>query len=649
MLVKHRFKLSDETKEYLHSLKVKFGFDGFGEATYYRTYSRLRSDGGQECWADTIIRVVEGVMSIRKNHYLNNGLGFVDSEKQSFARALATSMFRMEFLPPGRGLYSMGTEMVYKKGSMALNNCGAVDTTDLSDAVDWLCDGLMCGVGVGFNLAWRGEVNPVDKTKPIDFVIPDSREGWVESVRLLIESYTKHGDWYKFDYSAIRPYGAPIKGFGGIASGPQPLIDCHISIEKSLDDYSTGKYDASRTTADICNKVGVMIISGGVRRSAEICLGSPDDETFLNLKNYEINPERMNYGWTSNNTAILSKPEHFEGLDKIAKRIVDNGEPGICNLINMQKYGRYGQEMPDKATLCNPCGEIGLENKELCNLAEVFPTRCESEEIFYKAIEFATYYSSTVALLPCHRAETNAVIARNRRIGVSLSGIADYLVTISAAELTKRLRKGYKLVRRINAQLAAEAGVPASIRVTTVKPSGTISLLSGNSSGLHYPTFKYAIRRMRVAQNSPICKVLMDAGVPNEPDVVSTNTQVFEFPIDQGDTRQASDVSAWEQFALLAQLQREWSDNMVSCTVYFDKVKEGPQVERMLAQFAPLIKSVSMLPHSDEGEYPQMPYSRIDKAEYDKRKKALGHIDWSSFTGSDGYESRFCSNDSCEI
>ncbi len=647
-MVKERFRLSDEIKNYLKSLKPEFGFNGFGEVTYYRTYSRIKPDGTQENWADTIIRVVEGVFSIRKNHYVLNGLSFDDKQWQEYALNFAQAMFKMEFLPPGRGLWAMGTEYVYKRGSMALNNCGAVDTGDLSLSAEWTMDALMCGVGVGFNTAWSGKAKKPKKDSPKIFVIPDSREGWVESVRLLIEAYTKGGEWYKFDYSKIRPYGSPIKGFGGKASGSEPLEQLHKRIEKSLDDYCDGEYDTTRTVADIFNSIGACVVAGNVRRSAEIALGEPDDRTFLDLKNYKKNPERAEIGWMSNNTVVLSKTEDFEKIPQIARRIKNNGEPGICNLINMQKYGRFGKEMKDNAWLSNPCSEIPLESFELCNLAEVFPTKCDTEEAFYNALRFATFYASTVSLLPSHRVETNAIVARNRRIGVSLSGVADYLEQIGAAQLTRRLREGYKIVRQENERLATEAGIPVSIRVTTIKPSGTVSQLAGVSSGMHFPTFKYAIRRIRVGEDSPICKLLQDAGVPNEKDRYSENTMVFEFPIDQGKTRKADEVSAWEQFAFLAMLQREWSDNMVSCTVYFDKEKEGDQIAHMLAQFAPVIKSVSMLPHTDAGAYAQMPYEGITKEEYEKRLKALKEINWESFCGSDGEDSRFCTTESCE-
>jgi len=543
----------------------------------------------------------------------------------------------------------MGTEYVYERGGAALNNCGAVDTADLSLAADWTMDMLMCGVGIGFNTAWKGKnVSVPDKKTPVPYVIPDSREGWVSSVRLLIDSYTKGGTWFTFDYSRIRPEGSPIHGFGGTASGPEPLKKLH-GRERYLDSYCKGMIDKTRCVADVMNAIGACVVAGNVRRSAEIALGSVDDRTFLELKDYAKNPERTKIGWMSNNTVVLKKTEDFDKLPMIAEHIRDNGEPGIMNLINIQKYARYGERSEDQAWLTNPCSEIPLESFELCNLAEVFPTRCSNEEAFYEVLEFATFYASTVALLPTHRPETNSVIVRNRRIGVSLSGIADMLDAHGATELTRRLRKGYRLVRTVNQKLAAKAGVPASVRVTTVKPSGTISQLVGVSSGMHFPTFQYAIRRMRVGNASRICQVLKKAGVPYEDDRYSENTTVFEFPIKQGKTRKATTVSAWEQFSLLAMLQREWSDNMVSCTIYFDPRTEGLQVEHMLALFAPIIKSVSMLPHSKKGAYVQMPYEGISKEEYEERLAKFPKIDWNEFGGSAGIESRFCTNDFCEL
>ncbi|WP_457598410.1 fused protease/ribonucleoside-triphosphate reductase [Hydrogenimonas sp.] len=649
MKVTERFRLDERFRLELRKRRPRFGFQGFGEAIYYRTYSRKRADGSQERWADTVIRVVEGTLSIRKNHYLEQGLRWDEEAWQNYAQRMAASCFSMHWLPPGRGLWIMGTDYIYERGSAALYNCGAVDTTDLVRSADWAMDMLMSGVGVGFNTAWSDHASRPDKSAPKLYVVEDSKEGWVTSVRLLLESYCSGGPFYRFDYSKIRPAGSPIHGFGGTASGPEPLKELHGRLETIMDRYCAGEIDRTRCVADVFNAIGVCVVAGNVRRSAEIALGSPQDETFLHLKDYRRFPDREEIGWMSNNSVVLQSHDDFDRLPQIADLIRRNGEPGILNLVNVRKYGRFGKEIPDRAWLTNPCGEIALESYELCNLAEVFPTRCENERDFKEALEFATFYAITVSLLPTHRSETNAIVARNRRTGVSISGITDWAEKIGVTRMTRTLRDAYTLVRQINERLARDAGIPASLKVTAVKPSGTISLLAGVSPGMHFPVSRYALRRLRVGDSQKITQFLIDAGVPHAPDAYSEHTTVFEFPIRYENSRSIGEVSAWEQFALLAMLQREWSDNMVSCTIAFDEEREGPQVERMLAMFAPVIKSASMLPRGSEEIYEQMPIEPISKEEYERRLEAMPEIDWSGFGGSDGAGEGFCSILACNI
>lgn len=676
-----RFNLSDETKQELKNMKPEFGFNGLGEFVFRRTYSR-----GNEDWADVVTRVVQGAISIRKEHYFRNSLRWNDQDWQDYARKMALSLFKMEWLPPGRGLWMMGTDFVYERGSMALNNCSATDTKDdLVHSAEWTMDGLMNGVGVGFSTSWRGTATAPDKEDSETFVIPDSREGWVESLIKLLCAYIdspRYGTnkFPVFDYSQIRDKGLPIKGFGGMSSGPEPLQKMHSRIEGYLDAFCAGElvvpakektewseatqevkkpYSHTRLIADIFNSIGACVVAGNVRRSAEICLGDVNDSDFINLKNYTDNPERMEIGWMSNNSVSLTSGDDFEDFSYIpdmAKRIVDNGEPGMINLYNMQKYGRYGKESPDEANLCNPCGEICLENFELCNLSEVFPHRCNGLEVFNEALKYATFYSTSVSLLPTSRPETNAVIAKNRRIGVSISGIAQWVSGAAPKEwglmnytrLTRILRDGYKIVRAENKRLAKGAGVPESIRVTTIKPSGSISLLAGATAGVHYPVSRYAIRRVRVANDSPLVPSLKEAGVPHEKDSYSDNTLVFEFTIDHGDVRPCDEVSPWEQFSLVAMLQRCWADNMVSATVYFDKEKDADEIEKLLAMFIPVLKSVSLLPHSGHG-YAQAPYEPITKKEYETRKNSYSTLTFDSVKDSVPQGSKFCDGESCTL
>lgn len=656
LLVAERFTLPKLFKEDLRSRRAPWGFGSFSEVVFYRTYSRVMSDGRQERWADTIIRVVEGVLSIRKDWYRKHGLPWNEAYWQSLGREMANAIFAMKMLPPGRGLWAMGSDFVFERGSMALCNCGAYDVTDsLSRAAAWTMDALMNGTGVGFstqNVTFDTLSQPGPET--LTYAIPDNREGWVESVRLLIASYEAPGlPVAIFDYSQIRPAGQPIRGFGGIAAGPEPLQKLHDRLRVILSTYSEGELDQTQLITDVMNSIGVCVVAGNVRRSAELATGSIHDEVFLNLKNYDVYPRRAEWGWMSNNSVVLGHSEDFQSLPSIADRIRDNGEPGVINLINMQKYARVGKKKPDLANLFNPCAEIPLESAELCNLAEVFPARCDSVAEIWRVMELATIYASTVSLLPSHSPETNRVVARNRRIGVSVSGVADWLDATNLSHVTMILRKGYEEhVEPTNSRLAEEAGVPASIRLTTVKPSGTISLLAGVSPGVHWPVFRYGIRRIRISGSSPIVERLIEAGVPHEPDAYSDNTLVFEFPLESGNgkTRAVSEVSVWEQASLVIMLQREWADNAVSCTLTFSPSKEGDQIERVLAASAPLIKSMSLLPSQDEQKsYAQPPYESAPKDEYERRVRQIDPIEWDSFTGTDGQDSRYCDGDSCEI
>jgi ribonucleoside-diphosphate reductase alpha chain len=664
MFVNERFTLNPLTRRYLHSLTPDFGFGGLGAVVYYRTYSRLKEDGSQEQWADTVIRVIEGVMSIRKDWYLKHYIEWDETKWQKIANDMADAMFHFRFLPPGRGIWAMGTPYVYERGAMALQNCGYTEINLLSRDTSWAMDALMCGVGVGFGLGGFDAATITAPTQEFsrEYRIPDTREGWVESVRLLIESFEKGGasSPIVFIYDDIRPEGEPIRGFGGTASGAGPLIKLHDRIREILSqagqmsDYGM-PFDSTRVAADIMNAIGACVVAGNVRRSAEIALGSPTDQSFLNLKNYGTDDEpgpaydRRELGWMSNNSIVIRSLDDLNALPSIADRIRNNGEPGIFNLLNVQKYGRYKEKMYDPATGCNPCAEQPLEDKEVCCLVEVFPTKCETDEQFFEALRLAQIYAHTVTLLPTHRVETNAVIARNHRIGESLSGIADWFDTVGAKKIVDLMRNGYDVVRETNRALAKEAGVPESVRVTTVKPSGTVSQLAGVSPGMHYPPYTRYIRRVRVGANTPIVNVLKSAGVPWEVDVYSDNTIVFEFPVEAKARRSQRDISMWQKAAMVVMLQLHWADNMVSNTITFDPRTEGHQIEDLLAYLVPLTKSISLLPDTDEGAYAQMPYEGITVAEYQRRVKEIRPIDWSKFGGSDGERENYCTNDGCEV
>ena len=660
--VNERFEFFPKFKSWIRDTHVRFGWpeSGFGELIYYKHYSRQIRDDlgvqiGQEDWYDTCIRVIEGVMSIRKDWYIRNHIAWDEHYWMTRAHDMCQSLVRMEWMPPGRGLWAMGADFIYERGAMALYNCaftkiGADYVTDLC----WLMDCLMHGVGVGFGPERSGLVlNAPNST--YTFVVPDTREGWVELVRLTLSAFVHGSGLPAPDVSLIRKSGEPIVTFGGTASGPGPLLELYNMIVNLSYCYMEDEdYDEVRYKTDLANLIGVCVVSGNVRRSAELCAGEIDDPVFMNLKNYNMYPDRASWGWMSNNSIRLRKRADFEQLDLIAQSNADGHDVGYINMRNLP-HGRVGKFndvseygiREDKAIGLNPCGEIPLEDKEVCNLAETLPTRCVDRDRWLKACEYATDYTSTVALLPTHQPTTNAVVARNRRIGVSIVDFTGWKHQEGVANVTRSLRLGYARIRARNTHLAQEAGVPSSIRVTTIKPGGTVPKVAGRTSGASHPTHKYIVRRVIFGENQPIFHFLKDAGIPYEPSVYTTGSYVFEFPLELGPAEPATEISVWEQAMNVVLLQREWADNAVSNTLYFNPETERNDLEAVLSHIAPLTKSVSLLPHTEEGIFQQMPEQGITYAEYIDRLVKMPRIDWSKYSGGDGEDERYCTGDVC--
>jgi ribonucleoside-diphosphate reductase alpha chain len=645
--VTHRFELGKSSVDRLRSTPWSFGFGAFSEVVYHDNYARQKADKTLETWPDTILRVVNGDITIRKDWFLKNRLKWDEGRWQELGEEMALAFLKLKCGPPGRGYFAMGTDFVYERGSMALYNCMAskVMPETFDKDIGFIMDGLLHGSGVGIECIGRLYRFSMPTGAPKLYVVPDTKEGWVESAELLIRSYLHGNNPIEFDYDEIRKEGSIIVSFGGVCPGPEPLRKLHARLRMTIERYINGEISAMRLVADIGNMVGCCIVAGGVRRSAEVLIGDPDDREFWDLKDYDQFPERAEWGWVSNNSVRMSESKHFRLIPEIAQRIVKNGEPGIYNLISTQKYGRFGKEMPDPADLANPCLEIPLCNKEVCNIDEVYPSRCDSDAEILRSMELATIYCSNVTLLPTHRPETNAVISRNRRIGVGLSGVSDWEAKTTVADMTCVLRAGYKAVVATNAALAAEAGVNPSIRVTTIKPSGTVSLLAGVSPGGHFALAEYYIRRKRVSVNSPYRALFEAAGYPFEKAVDGDQTLVFEFPLAQPGVRTEKQAGMWEQSLKVCELQREWSSNSVSYSITFDRKTEGPQVGNMLAQIAPMVKTVCAFPRqsAEESDYEQLPVEAISKREFLMRKKMVKPIDWGAFREvGTGEADKFC-------
>ena len=653
-----KFKLSENFISKYKRKKAPFGFNGLGELVYMRTYSRIKEDGKNERWWETVQRVVEGTYSMQMNHIESHQLGWNPWQAQKSAQDMYDRIFNMKFLPPGRGLWAMGTAITEEKGLYAaLNNCAFVSTKtikeDYSKPFCFLMDASMLGVGVGFDTKGAGEVliKGVDKKRDsTTFEIPDTREGWVESLQHLLESYFHGTASVKFDYTKIRALGEPIKGFGGVSSGPEPLKEVHEDIRKVLEG-NAGNPITITTIVDIMNLIGKCVVAGNVRRTAEIVFGEPDNEEYLDLKNYKVNPHRDQFGWTSNNSVFAKL-----GMDytEIAKRIVDNGEPGLAWLDNMRHYSRMkngGDNKDHRVMGGNPCLEQSLESYELCCLVETFPDNHDDLEDYKRTLKYAYLYAKTVTLGRTHWSDTNRVMLRNRRIGCSVSGVAQFITNRGLNEFRDWLEGGYDTIQEWDKMYSDWFAVPRSIKTTSVKPSGTVSLLAGATPGLHYPESRFYTRRIRISVNSELIEPLKKAGYTIEPAFGSEDsTLVVEVPVDVGEgIRTAEELSIWEQFSLAAFLQRHWADNQVSCTVTFNPETEGEQIPHALNYYQYHLKGISLLPRHDWGAYPQMPYEAIDEKTYNKNVKKLGKLSFGVIKNEEAEIDKFCNNDSCEL
>jgi ribonucleotide reductase alpha subunit len=496
------FNLTDNFLSKFKGKQPKWG--PLGYFTYKRTYARTLESGKTEEFWQTLQRVTEGTFVIQKNYCKHYHLPWNDRKSQHSAQEMFRRMWEFKFLPPGRGLWAMGSDFVFEKGSAPLYNCGFVSTeninTDFAEPFTWLMDMSMMGVGVGFDtLGSDRDVYLKSPRRTADVhTCEDSREGWVNGFSRVLAAFagndTLPSSW---DYSKIRDAGEPIRGFGGVAPGPDPLsaliertihyLDRYVEEDKPVD---------STCIVDLMNFAGAAVVAGGIRRTSEIAFGAEDDEEFLNLKSQENLNDKGLARWASNNSIQVNK---YTDFSKFVDHTAANGEPGFVWLSNCQKYGRMKDEKNHRdyrVRGLNPCGEITLESYELCNIAETFPSRHDTLEDYLATLKYVFLYGKTVTLLPTHQPKTNQVQMRNRRIGISQSGIVENVNKIGPREHLNWCEAGYQRIKELDLLYSEWLCIPNSKKLTTVKPSGTVSLLPGTTPGIHFPHSEYYIRRL---------------------------------------------------------------------------------------------------------------------------------------------------------
>lgn len=594
-----------------------------GYPTFKRTYSRPLEGGGTEEWPDTVNRVVEAC---------NNQLGcnFLDHEKEE----LRDIMLDLKGTVAGRFLWQLGTETVDRLGLPSLQNCSFVVVDNPIRPFTWAFEMLMLGSGVGFNIQ-REHVYQLPKVlakvkverkdeNDADFIVPDSREGWVELLDRVLRASFETGEGFTFATHLIRPKGAPIKGFGGTASGSEDLVWGMLEINKILNSKA-GRRLSSVDCLDLMNIIGKIVVAGNVRRSAQIALGDHDDIDFLRAKRWDLG-NIPNWRAMSNNSVICSDikdlPEEFwEGYK-------GNGEPyGLINLESSRKMGRTGEsEYPDPDVMgFNPCAEQSLANFETCCLAEVYLPNIETYEELRKVLRYLYRVNKHSLSIPCSLKETEDIVHKNMRMGIGVTGY------LQATEEQKSwLDKAYVYLRAYDKEYSKLNGFPNSIKLTTVKPSGTLSLLAGVTPGAHPGYSQYYIRRIRMAADSELASVARSHGyhveyVRNFDGTEDHSTVVVSFPCSFPEgTEFGTDMSAIDQLEVIKRLQLEWSDNSVSVTIYYRK-EELEAIRWWLHDNYFNTKSVSFLLHSDHG-FDQAPMEEITKEKYEELKAGVKPI-----------------------
>lgn len=636
--------LSPDFVQKYKNKQPKWGFNGLGYIVYKRTYSRPKEDGTLEEWYETIERCINGAQKI--------GAGYTKKE----AEKLFDLVFNLKCNFAGRGLWQLGTSTVDRFGGNSLLNCWFTAIKKPEDFC-FIFENLMLGGGVGYSIR-REDIHElprvkrnvdvsVKNTNDADFIVPDSREGWVMLLSKVLDALFITGKSFNYSTVLVRSAGKPIGGFGGTASGPEILVD---GVEKIIGviKQREGKKLRSIDVLDIANIIGSVVVAGNVRRSAEIALGDPDDYLYIKAKRWDLG-NIPNWRAMSNNTIYCDSYDHI--AESVWDGYAGNGEPyGFFNVALSSKFGRTGEKAKENCEGTNPCGEISLADKECCNLAELYLNNIESKQELIECSKLLYKTQKAICSLPFIHEDTNKIVHKNFRIGQGITGICQSLDD----KKLEWLDDSYKALKAYDKEWSKKRGWPESIKLTTVKPSGTLSLLGGATPGVHPAYSQYYVRRVRMSSQDALVKTCKDMGyhvefVKNFDGSLNRDTVIVEFPCESGkNARLAKDMKAIDQLELVKKIQKEWSDNAVSCTVYYKKEELEEIKDWLRKNYKNNIKSVSFLLHSEHG-FSQAPYEEITEEAYKKLRSALKKVTAVSVGNGQTIEGLECDGGACPI
>lgn len=629
--------------------------DLYQQYIHISRYSRWRDDlGRRETWEETVQRYVD---------FFDEKTGGVHTEILN--GKVKNYILDLKVMPSMRALMTAGQAL--ERENLAGFNCSylAVNTKRSFSEALYI---LMCGTGVGFSCE-RQDIAKLpaipDELVKTDSVIAvaDSKKGWAKAYHALL-NHLWNGDIPNVDYSKVRPAGERLKVFGGRASGPEPL-DRLFKFTIETFQKARGTKLNSLEVHDLMCMIGEIVVVGGVRRSALISLSNLSDQRMRDAKAgqwWSDNPQR---GLANNSVAYTEKPSAEIFMEEwLALVKSKSGERGIFNRqAAANQAAKWGRRTADHSYGCNPCSEIILRDKQLCNLSEVIIREDDTLETLREKVEVATILGTLQATLTDFKFVSEAW-ARNTAeealLGVSLTGIMDNKLMSGAQgaeQLTNVLNELRDHARSVNNEWANTLGINASTSITCVKPSGTVSQLCNTASGIHARHNHNYIRTVRVDKKDPLYDFMKDRGFVTEDDVMRPDsTAVVSFAIESPDTAVTRDqVTAIQALELWLLYQRAWCEHKPSVTVTV-RDEEWLTVGAWVYEHFDEVSGISFLPHTDH-TYQQAPYQDMTRDEFIEwqEKHPTPSVDWtelSEFEKTDnttGMQTLACTGSSCEI
>jgi len=629
----------------------------YQEFIHLSRYSRwLPEKGRRETWEETIARYFDFF-----TEHLQETCDYKLPDK--LRTELEEAVLTQKVMPSMRCLMTAGEAL--KRENIAGYNCSYV-AVDRPQAFDEILYVLMNGTGVGFSVERQfisqmpvvaEQFHDTDTT----IMVADSKLGWAKAMKELI-GLLYAGQVPKWDLTKVRPAGAPLKTFGGRASGPEPLNQLFIFCVQTFKNAAGRKLNSVECHDIVC-KIAEIVVVGGVRRSALISLSNLSDDRMRHAKAGQWWNDHGQRALANNSACYTEKPDIGIFMDEW-KALYDSksGERGIFNRAsaNMMATASGRREVGDHEFGTNPCSEIILRSREFCNLSEVVVRPGDSWEDLKEKVRLATIlgtFQSSLVNFKYIGSSWRKNCEEERLLGVSMTGIMDNKLTNGK---TKGLAEQLEMLKQIavdtNAEMAKKLGINQSVAITCVKPSGTVSQLVDAASGIHARHNPYYIRTVRGDKKDPLTAMMVDAGFPVEDDQMNpSHTSVFSFPmkVDKGAIFR-TDMTAIEQLEMWLIYQKHWCEHKPSITVSV-KEHEWLDVGAWVYEHFDYMSGVSFLPFSDH-TYAQAPYQDTDEAGYKELLAQMPKdVDWSKlaeYEASDmtvGSQELACAAGFCEI